>query len=104
MAYEEKDQEEDIKKTNPSAKRVTPEHLDAVIVDEAFHVFPGTTVTVCALTLKNGFIVTGASAAADPANFNAKIGRDIARERARQEIWILEGYLVRQKLYEKATA
>lgn len=101
MAYEENAQEQDIKKTNPSAHRVTPQHLDEVIFAEQFYVFPGTTLTVCALTLKNGFVVTGTSAAADPDNFNEKIGQDIARERARQEIWVLEGYLVRQKLYEE---
>lgn len=102
MAYEENAQEEDIKKTNPSADRVTPKHLDEVIVAEQFHVFPGTTLTVCALTLKNGFVVTGTSAAADPNNFDEKIGQDIARERARQEIWVLEGYLVRQRLFEES--
>lgn len=101
MAYEEKAQEEDIKKTNPSANRVTPRQLDDVIVTEQFHVFPGTTLTVCAVTLKNGFVVTGTSAAADPDNFDEEIGRNIARERARQEIWALEGYLVRQRLYEE---
>lgn len=98
MAYDEEQMESDIQKTNPSANRVTPDHLDKVIVKEQFYVFPDTTVTVCALTLKNGFVVTGTSAAADPNNFDKKIGQDIARERARHEIWVLEGYLLREKL------
>jgi hypothetical protein len=54
---------------------------------------------VCALTLRNGFIVTGESAAASHENFDEGIGRKIARENARTKIWALEGYLLRQRLY-----
>ena len=60
--------------------------------------FPGTTLTICALTLRNGFQVTGESAAASPANFDADMGRKIARTNARNKIWALEGYLLRSKL------
>jgi hypothetical protein len=81
-----------------SAPRVTPSHIDSVIVGEDFHVFPGTTLTVCCLALKNGFTVTGESAAASPANFDAELGRKIARENARSKIWPLEGYLLREQL------
>ena len=72
--------------------------MDATIVSEQFHVFPGTTMTVCALTLRNGYIVIGESAAASPENFDEAIGRKIARENARNKIWALEGYLLREKL------
>jgi hypothetical protein len=61
-------------------------------------VFPGTTLTVCALTLRNGFHVVGESAAASPENFDAEIGKKIARDNARSKIWALEGYLLRSKL------
>lgn len=67
------------------APRLTPADIDARIVGEAYHVFPGTTLTVCALTLVNGFIVTGESAAASPENFDAEIGRQIARRNARRK-------------------
>lgn len=80
------------------APRVTPGCVDAAIVAEAFHVFAGTTLTVCALTLRNGFTVTGESAAASPENFDPEIGRRIARDNARQKIWALEGYLLRERL------
>ncbi|MGO7508905.1 Gp49 family protein [Rhizobium ruizarguesonis] len=49
----------------------------AEIVAEQYHAFPGTTLTVCALTLQNGFQVTGESAAASPDNFDEEIGRKI---------------------------
>jgi hypothetical protein len=81
-----------------TAPRLTPDHIDAQIVAEAYHVFPGTTLTVCALTLRNGFHVTGESAAASPENFDAEIGRKIARDNARGKIWALEGYLLRSRL------
>ena len=55
---------------------------------------------MCALTLRNGYIVTGESAAASPENFDESIGRKIACRKAYDQIWALEGYLLRQRLYE----
>lgn len=85
-----------------NAPRLTPDRIDAQIVAEAYHVFPGTTLTVCALTLRNGFHVVGESAAASPANFDAEIGKKISRENARGKIWALEGYLLRSRLSQGA--
>ncbi len=81
-----------------TAARVTPERIDEVIVHTDFYVFPGTTLTVCCLTLANGFTVTGESACASPENFNAELGQRIARDNARQKIWALEGYALRERL------
>jgi hypothetical protein len=81
-----------------NAPRLNPDMIDAAIRSEQYHVFPGTTMTVCALTLRNGYIVLGESAAASAENFDAAIGRKIARENARNKIWALEGYLLREKL------
>ena len=55
-------------------------------------------LTFCVLVLKNGFTVTGESACADPRNFNAEIGRRIARTHAVEKIWPLLGYELRTKL------
>jgi hypothetical protein len=79
--------------------RVKPADLDQLITREQYHVFDGTTLTVCCLTLVNGFCVTGTSAAASPGNFDAELGRQIARAEARDKIWELEGYLLRQALW-----
>lgn len=87
-----------IQAAGKTAPRLTPDAIDAAIVSEMYHVFPGTTLTVCALTLRNGYIVTGESAAAHPENFDAAIGRKIARDNARNKIWGLEGYLLRERL------
>jgi hypothetical protein len=90
--------EAEIQAKGLTAPRVTPAVVDAQIVGEAFHVFPGTTVTVCCLSLRNGFTVVGESACADPANFNVELGQKIARDNARQKIWALEGYALRNRL------
>lgn len=59
---------------------------------------PLSLLTFCVLTLQNGFTVTGESACASPENFDAEIGRRIARENAVQKIWLLMGYGLRSKL------
>lgn len=55
-------------------------------------------LTVCVLVLRNGFTVTGESACASPENFNADIGRQIARKHAVEKIWPLLGYELRSQL------
>lgn len=59
-------------------------------------------LTFCVLTLRNGFTVTGESACVSPENFDAEIGRKIARQKAVEKIWPLMGYALKQKLREAA--
>lgn len=101
MNQNEQQIEDEINDKGLNAPRLNPAMIDDAIVSEQYHVFPGTTMTVCALTLRNGYIVSGESAAASPENFDAAIGRKIARENARNKIWALEGYLLREKLSEQ---
>ena len=91
--------EKEIKEKGLTAPRVTPEQIESVIVSEQYHVFEGTTFTSCLLTLKNGFTVHGESACASPENFDPELGRKIARDNAKNKIWMLEGYLLRDKLH-----
>ena len=98
MSKDEAQIEAEIQAKGLNAPRLTPDLIDAAIVSEQYHVFAGTTMTVCALTLRNGYIVTGESAAASPENFDQAIGRKIARQNAREKIWALEGYLLKQSL------
>ena len=58
-------------------------------------------LTFCVLVLQNGFTVTGESACASPENFDAEIGRRIARENAVQKIWPLLGFRLRDKLAQE---
>lgn len=92
--------ENEIQKKALNAPRLTPDMIQAVIKSELYHVFEGSQLTVCCLTLQNGFTVTGESACASPENFDAEIGEKIAYENAKNKIWQLEGYLLKQKLHE----
>jgi Phage protein (N4 Gp49/phage Sf6 gene 66) family len=83
---------------------VCAEDVEAKIIEEQYYVFPGTTLTVCCLTLVNGFTVTGESAVASPDYFHAELGRNIARAHARAKIWPLEGYLLRERLHRAGIA
>lgn len=55
-------------------------------------------LTFCVLVLRNGFTVTGESACASSENFDPEIGRKIAFDNARGKIWMLEGYLLKERL------
>lgn len=59
---------------------------------------PLSLLTFCVLVLRNGFTVTGESACASPENFNAEIGRKIAREKAIEKVWPLLGFRLRDEL------
>lgn len=84
-----------------STNTVTIDHILSLVVKEDYHIFPGTTLTVCVLTLKNGFTVTGESACVDPDNFSVGLGQKYSKEQAIEKIWMLEGYLLQQRLYEE---
>jgi hypothetical protein len=105
-----------------TAPRITPDALAANIVSEHYFVagdgvygaarkagddevqaFPASLdlLTFCVLVLANGFTVTGESACASPENFDAAIGRKIARENAVQKVWPLMGYQLKEQLYQR---
>lgn len=111
--------EQEIQSKNLNAPRLTPDHIDAVIedvqyftagdgaygyqtrdetVDTATYPEALNLLTFCVITLKNGFTVTGESACASPENFDPEIGKKIAYDNAREKIWLLEGYLLKEKL------
>lgn len=110
----DKDIEQQIQAKGKTAPRVTPDHIESIIASENYftagdavkagvvagYKYPGPLdlLTFCVLVLKNGFTVTGESACASPENFDAEIGRSIARDNAIQKIWMLEGYLLKQNL------
>ncbi len=114
--------EDEIVAKGKVAPRVTPQHIESLIVSEHFFTaYDGIggegawakyksafdltesqkalkLLTFCVLVLENGFTVTGESACASPDNFDAEIGRRIARQNAVNKIWLLEGYLLKQRL------
>lgn len=116
--------EAEIKAKGLTAPRVTPADIEAEI-DSTWYftaaegcegaAFAGTPLeqqppvgaasplrllTFCVLVLKNGFTVTGESACASPENFDAEVGRKIARANAVNKIWPLLGFRLKDRLYE----
>ena len=113
--------EQEIQAKGLTAPRITPQHIASVIerevyftagnaADTGFTVMdpmllmkhgndPLNQLTFCVLVLKNGFTVTGESACASPENFDAEIGRKIARQNAEHKIWTLMGYALKQQLH-----
>lgn len=119
MSNTEQQIEQEIQDKGLNAPRLTPEHIDATISSVNYFTAddgvvgrshqnkevlfnPGvlSTLTFCVIVLKNGFTVTGESACASPENFDAEIGKKIAYDNARNKIWQLEGYLLKEKLYQ----
>lgn len=99
----EKEISEDLVATEAPAAgtgpRITPQDLEDQVLTEEYHVFPGTMLTVCCITMLNGFTVTGESACAAPENFNQEMGENIARDNAIRKIWPLLGYELKQALH-----
>lgn len=85
-------------KRGKTMEKLTYEHIQSVIKSVEY-VQVGV-LTICVLTLQNGFIVTGESACLSLATFDAEIGRKIARDNAEDKIWQLEGYLAKQWMFE----
>jgi hypothetical protein len=83
-----------------TAPRILPEQIEATIVGETYTVLPSGRVTVCELALVNGFTVRGESSVVSIENFDAEIGRAFSRKKAVDQIWPLEAYLLKQRLYE----
>jgi hypothetical protein len=107
--------EREIQAKASNGPRVTPQAVKDEIVSEWYingatavvpddfqppvsHDSPLNLLTICVLQLRNGYTVHGVSACASPENFNAEIGRRIARENAEREIWPLLGFRLRDQL------
>ena len=93
--------EQEIQEKGLTAPRLTPEDIDALIIHEQYFRVDNTTTTICYLGLKNGYGVVGHSAAVSMENFDEEIGRKIARHNAREKIWPLAGYALKEALYNK---
>lgn len=93
--------EQQIRTLGLEAPRVKPEELDANIVDVEYvkHISKGGQVLRWAvLTTKSGYAVTGRpSVAVSPANDRESIGLQVAYENAKNELWPLMGYALKEE-------
>ena len=93
--------EAEIVRKGLNAPRLNPTLINDNIKKCEFHKLTDV-LTVCVLTLQNGFTVTGESASVSPENFDRAIGERVARGNAVDKIWPLMGYALKQKLYEES--
>lgn len=82
------------------APRVTLDSMLAKVAKEEYWIPDGTVLTVCVITMRNGFHIVGKSAPASPQNFDPLLGEKFAKEDAIRQLWQLEGYVLREKLAE----
>jgi hypothetical protein len=89
--------------TEPTKKgpHVTEQHLYDTVRAVQFWQPENSTLTVCAAQLQNGSYVVGQSACVSEVNFDANIGKDIAYKNAVDKIWELEGYLLRERIFQE---
>lgn len=92
--------EKELQAKGLNAPRVTPGLIDAELAAAKIDYLQpeGTTVTVAVVQLANGFTLIGKSAAASPANFDVDVGRRVALDDARDQLWPLLGFRLRDQL------
>lgn len=89
----------DIDYSNHNSNRVTPEQIESLIDEaETQEAVFWEKELVVSYRLFSGFTVLGRAACVDPANFNLEIGRRIARDDVKNQLWQLEGYLLQNRL------
>lgn len=80
------------------APRVTLDYIKSRVKVVTYQVFHGR-LTLCVIELKNGFLVTGESSAVSVENFDQELGEQIAYKNALDKVWMLEGYLLRDRTF-----
>lgn len=82
--------------------KVTKEQIEKLLneAETEEHIFWNKELQV-SYKLECGFTVTGRAACVDPKNFDLEFGRKIAREKAEDQLWALEGYRLQWDLYNK---
>lgn len=78
---------------------VTKEQINALLESAEISAetkFDKVTVVMC--KLKNGFVITEASGAVDPANYSEEIGKEVCMTRIENKLWELEGYCLQKRL------
>lgn len=81
---------------------VTIGSIDARIDSVDYLQIPGTTLTICIITMVNGYHVIGESACVNPDDFDKEVGESMAYNHAFDQIWPLEGYLAAERRYQES--
>jgi len=81
---------------------VTQEQISAILERSEKEVFHAVFGKQCIVVVKlpNGFTIVGESACVDPANYDEKIGYDLAMKRVESQLWAFEGYKLQVQVYD----
>ena len=103
--------EQEIQDKGLTAPRVTPADIEAniarcnifnvgTVLRESNVFYPPALdlLTICVITTRNGFTVTGESACVSSENFDQELGSKIALDNAKQKLWPLMGYALKERL------
>lgn len=85
----------------PGLAKVTEDWLKGLIVNIDYVIMPSGLTTICEITMQNGFTVRGESSVVSAAVFDQAKGEKFAYENAFDKLWLLEGYLLKQRLFER---
>jgi len=81
--------------------KVTKEALIAKIANVSYVLMPDGRTTICQLTMQNGFTVRGESSCVSVENFNKELGEKYAYEKAFDNAWAFEGYLLAERRHRE---
>lgn len=94
--------QQQLNKINKEKNYLTEKDINDVITNIEYNCVPNTHITICVLTLINGAKVLGKNyGSIDPDRNNEVMGKEYAFKEAVEKVWELEGYLLRQRLYDK---
>lgn len=78
-------------------QKITPEMVENSISSVEF-VERKNKLTVCIITLNNGFMVTGETGVIRPELYDAELGKKYSEENARNKIWFYLGVCLQESI------
>jgi hypothetical protein len=78
--------------------KITFQDLEEKITEVRY--FRWDTLTICVVEVENGYKVVGTASCADASEYDEALGAEIAYKDAVNKLWPLEGYLLKQDLFD----
>ena len=87
---------------NTLPTKLTQDYLESLVVHHEYTFVPNTSITICTLFLQNGAKLMGKNyGSIDPTNQDWILAKEYAYKDAFDQLWELEGYLLRQRMFEQ---
>ncbi len=92
---------QDTTQPTPFRTKVSISDIQSKIKHATYTVLPDGKTTICQLHMENGYTINGTSSCVDPANYNKALGEKYAYEKAVDNCWELEGYLLADEIFRR---